>query len=104
MVKGCIIDVILDIRNNSKTYGKFFEIKMNSNDGIALYISKGFAHGFKSLTDNTIICYLTTKVYNSNHDSGIKFDSFGYDWKIKDPIISEKDSKLISFEKFESPF
>jgi len=104
VVKGSVSDVILDIRKKSKTFGKFFEITMDSNEGIALYVSKGFAHGFKSLIDNTIICYITTKVYNSYYDSGIKFDSFGYDWKIKEPIVSEKDRNLISFDRFESPF
>jgi len=104
VVKGCITDVVLDIRKNSKSFGKFFEITMDSNEGIALYISKGYAHGFKSLTNDTIICYLTTRVYNSNYDAGIKFDSFGYDWNIKEPIISEKDRNLVSFDRFESPF
>lgn len=104
VLKGSVIDVVLDIRKNSDKYGNFFELKMSSNEGMAIYIPKGFAHGFKSLEDETIICYLTTKVYDSKHDSGIRYDSFGYDWQLKNPIVSDKDKKLIVFDEFKSPF
>lgn len=104
MLKGSVIDVVLDIRKNSDQYSNFFELKMSSNEDMAIYIPKGFAHGFKSLEDETIICYLTTKVYDSKHDSGIRYDSFGYDWQLKNPIVSDKDKKLIVFDEFKSPF
>lgn len=96
IVSGAIIDVILDIRNNSQTFGKFYEIKIES-DKNALYIPIGFAHGFKSLMDNTIVVYNQTSCYDRNSDDGIRWDSFNYDWNIKTPIISERD---INFEPF----
>ena len=66
----------------------------------ALYIPKGCAHGYRVLEDNTITLYKATKVHSAKHDLGIKWDSFGYDWDILNPIISKKDHELIEFKKF----
>ncbi|MFA6281931.1 MAG: dTDP-4-dehydrorhamnose 3,5-epimerase family protein, partial [Candidatus Omnitrophota bacterium] len=89
--KGRIIDVILDLRKNSKTYGKFIDVEVSDKNNIAIYIDKGFAHGFKALENNTFVFYSTSKPHSKTHDCGIRWDSFGYDWKIKNPIMSEKD-------------
>ncbi|NUU99645.1 dTDP-4-dehydrorhamnose 3,5-epimerase [Marinitoga sp. 1154] len=101
---GSIIDVVVDIRKNSNNFGKFFEIKLYSEKNIAIYISKGFAHGFLSLEDNTIVNYLTTSIYSKEHDFGIKWNSFGYNWNVEHPIVSERDDQFPELIEFNSPF
>ena len=100
VINGSVIDVVLDLRNGSETYGAFFEIELNAKTPKALYIPEGCAHGYKVLEDNTITLQKATKVHSAKHDLGIKWDSFGYDWDILNPIISEKDHELIEFKKF----
>ena len=102
--KGRIIDVVLDLRKDSNTYGNFIDIELSDRNNIAVYVGKGFAHGFKALEDSTFTFYSISKSYSQEHDCGIRWDSFGYDWQIKDPIISERDNNLINFGEFSSPF
>ena len=97
VVKGAVTDVVLDVRENSETYGKWFEIELNDLNNLALYIPTGCAHGYKVLADNTITLYMGTQVNIPKDDVGFRWDSFGYDWKIEQPIISEKDSNLPKF-------
>lgn len=99
---GKILDVVIDIRSHSFTFGKFFKIILDSKENNFLYIPKGFAHGFLSLEDDTKVHYLQTSVYSKECDSGILYDSFGLDWQeecskygIRDLIISQRD---LSFE------
>ncbi|SHF15648.1 dTDP-4-dehydrorhamnose 3,5-epimerase [Marinitoga hydrogenitolerans DSM 16785] len=101
---GCIIDVVVDIRKNSENFGKFFAIRLCSEENLAIYISKGFAHGFLSLEDNTIVNYLTTSIYSKEHDFGIKWNSFRYNWSVKNPIVSERDNSFPELKEFDSPF
>lgn len=97
VVNGHIKDVILDIREDSETYGKWFEIELTGEDSTALYIPKGCAHGYRVLEDNSITLYMATETNVPKDDLGIKWDSFGYDWEIEDPILSEKDKNLPDF-------
>lgn len=103
VVKGEIIDVLLDIRLNSNTYGKFFVYNIKEG-GDSIFVPKGFAHGFLSKLENTIVIYLVDSEHNKEHDIGIKYDSFGYDWEVKDPIISVRDQNHQKFEDYKSPF
>ena len=105
VINGSVIDVVLDTRKDSATFGKWIEIKLDTKGkGKALYIPIGCAHGYKVLEDNTITLYMATKVHSIKNDTGIKYDSFGYDWNIKIPIISEKDKTLLSFEEFKKEY
>lgn len=104
VLNGKILDVILDIRMNSPTYGKYFSIYVEGSDGKTLYIPKGFAHGFKALADDTIVEYNQTTVYAPDCDAGILYNSFGFNWGINEPIISERDNNFESFENFNTPF
>lgn len=104
VISGKILDVVLDIRKSSPTYGQFFSIELTSKEGKTIYIPKGFAHGFLALEDNTIVEYNQTTGYAHNNDAGIKYDSFGFDWKISAPIISDRDNCFCSFENFLTPF
>lgn len=94
---GKITDVVLDIRKGSKTFGEYFKIEISSQDNILLYIPVGCAHGFLSMQEDTMVTYLQTSGYCSKLDQGIKYDSFGFNWGIDHPIVSERD---LGFQKF----
>ena len=98
VINGCVIDVVLDLRNNSSTYGKYFEIRLSANDPLSLYIPKGCAHGYRVMEDQTITLYKATKYHSAIHDQGIKWNSFGYDWGIENPIMSDRDKNLEEFQ------
>jgi dTDP-4-dehydrorhamnose 3,5-epimerase/CDP-3, 6-dideoxy-D-glycero-D-glycero-4-hexulose-5-epimerase len=101
---GAIIDVVLDIRKNSPTFGKNYSIKVTQEEPKLIYIPIGCAHGFLSLEDNTMVTYLQTTCYMKTADEGIRFNSFGFDWGVQTPIISERDSCFIDFDSFKTPF
>jgi len=100
IIKGRVLDVILDIRGNSPTYGKYFEIELSEATPQSLYIPIGCAHGYKVLQDESIVMYMSTQIHSAVDDVGIYYNSFGYDWQLADPIISEKDAKLPDFGEF----
>ena len=102
--KGRIKDVVVDIRKQSATYGKSFSIELEDQKGLYLYIPKGFAHGFVSLEDRSIVNYAQTTCYSKSHDSGIDAMSIGFDWGIKSPIRSGRDLTFVSLTQFVTPF
>lgn len=102
--KGKIRDVVVDLRKCSNTYGKCFSVELNACEGQYLYIPKGFAHGFLSLEDDTIVNYAQTSGYSKEHDHGIAYDSIGFDWDVKEPVISGRDLAFVPLENFKSPF
>ena len=102
--QGAIIDVMVDLRKDSPTFKHFFSQELSAANHKAFYIPKGFAHGFKSLTDNTITCYFVSTEYSKNHDTGVRYDSIGFNWEIANPIISKRDSEFKELKDFESPF
>ena len=102
--RGKIKDVVLDIRKDSKTYGKYFSIELDDNKAQYMYIPKGLAHGFVSLEDGSIVNYAQTSCYSKEHDCGILYNSFGFDWGIENPIISGRDTTFEKLENFKSPF
>ena len=92
------------VRKKSKTYGKYIPIELSEENKKSVYIPKGFAHGFKSLKDGTKMVYNVSTVYNKESDFGIRYDSFGFDWGINEPIMSDRDKMFIGLEEFNSPF
>ena len=104
LLSGKITDVILDLRKKSKTYKKFFSFDLSSNHFNSIFIPEGCAHGFLSHSDNTTMVYYLSSVYDSKNDSGIRYDSFGFKWNVKKPIISERDKKFVELKKFITPF
>lgn len=94
VVSGRILDVALDIRQESKTYGQYYTTELSSDNAKSLYMSKGIAHGFLTLSDSACVVYMTTSVYAPKHDDGIHWDSFGFNWGVNNPIISERDSSF----------
>tara|TARA_B100001059_G_C17826889_1_gene581966 strand:+ start:2414 stop:2926 length:513 start_codon:yes stop_codon:yes gene_type:complete len=90
---GEILDVVVDLRKNSKTYGKHFSIKINQNSDFSLFIPEGFAHGFMCLSKNCIIYYKCTNYRNEKSEVTLKWNDkdLKIKWPIKKPILSKKD-------------
>lgn len=101
---GKIMDVAVDLRKNSPTYGKFHILELNGEKGNMIYLPKGIAHGFLTLSDKAVIIYNLTSVYSPEHDKGILWSSCGINWNNSCPILSERDKKHPRLEEFESPF
>jgi dTDP-4-dehydrorhamnose 3,5-epimerase len=106
VIQGAVIDVIVDIRKNSITYGKTFKIELSSINGLQLWIPEGFAHGFMSLEDNTVLNYKCTSYYNKESENAILWndETLKIEWNNDSPILSEKDRLAPSFNVIKSPF
>ena len=100
--KGKILDVILDLRADSDTFGMHYSTLISENNNKALIVPKGFAHGFCTLKDETEVRYKVDSVYSPEHECGILWNdpSLAINWPVLDPIISEKDAKLFTFAEF----
>lgn len=106
-ISGNILDVAVDLRTNSKTYGKSFSIELSSENNRQLFVPKGFAHGFQVLSEIAIVSYKVDNYYNPDSDSGLIWNDkdLSIDWNLDlKPILSKKDLKLISFKELKSPF
>lgn len=102
--KGAILDVLVDLRKDSKTYGEFFAHELSEQNHLAFYIPEGFAHGFKALTDDAMTYYLVSSAYSQQHDTGILYSSIGMDWGTSNPILSNRDLSFPTLKDFSSPF
>ena len=100
VLRGKIFDVALDCRKNSKTFGKYFSIILSEKENISLYIPEGFAHGFCSLSNNTIMHYKCTNYRDKKSETGIIWNDneINIKWPIEKPILSSKDKKNIIFK------
>lgn len=105
-IKGSILDVAVDIRKNSQTYGQHFDIILNETNKTMLWIPPGFAHGFLTLENDTIFSYKCTNTYNKTSEDSILWNDPTIDikWGINNPILSEKDKTGKLFKDFESMF
>ena len=107
-VRGAVLDVAVDLRKGSPTYGKHVAVELTEDNHRQLFIPKGFAHGFAVLSDTAVFQYKCDDFYHPEVDGGINIldDSLGIDWKIpKDKaILSEKDTKHPLLKDFDSPF
>ncbi|MFT6165705.1 MAG: dTDP-4-dehydrorhamnose 3,5-epimerase [Vicingaceae bacterium] len=106
VLRGAVLDVAVDIRKNSPTYGQHYSIILSEKNKTQFYIPSGFAHGFKTLEDNTIFSYKCTEGYNKESEGSIKWDDqeLGINWEVKNPIVSEKDQIAPSFKELNSQF
>lgn len=97
--KGEVFDVAVDLRRNSKTYGRWAGVRLSEENKKQFYVPKGFAHGFLVLSEEAEFVYKCTEVYHPEDEGGIRWDDseINVDWKIENPIISEKDSKAPLF-------
>jgi dTDP-4-dehydrorhamnose 3,5-epimerase len=106
VIKGEVLDIAVDIRKNSPTYGKHISVILSEENKNILYVPEGFAHGFLTLKDDTIFSYKCGNVYNKEAERGIMWNDsqLNIDWKIAEPLLSPKDMVNVSFKDFESPF
>ena len=104
VVKGKILDVAVDLRKKSKTYGKHYKIILSDKNQTSVFIPAGFAHGFASLDRENIVVYSCTNYRHQKSENGILWNDkkLKINWSIKNPIISKKDLKNPSFENFEN--
>ncbi|MGB0917688.1 MAG: dTDP-4-dehydrorhamnose 3,5-epimerase [Flavobacteriales bacterium] len=106
VLKGAVLDIVVDIRKNSKTYGEYFSIELSDENHKALWVPPGFAHGFKTLVDDTIFYYNCTQVYDKSSEGSILWNdpTLNIDWQIDNPTLSDKDQQGQLFKTFESEF
>jgi dTDP-4-dehydrorhamnose 3,5-epimerase len=106
VIQGSALDVVVDIRRGSPTYGKNFTTVLSADNFVQLYIPEGFAHGFATLEDNTLFIYKCSDYYNPAVEDGLPWNDMdlGIEWNIDSPILSERDRNFKSFKEFESPF
>jgi dTDP-4-dehydrorhamnose 3,5-epimerase len=102
--QGAILDVIVDLRKSSPTFGQYYAQELSAENHLAYFIPEGFAHGFKSLTEDAMTYYLVSSEYSQPNDTGVRFDTIGFDWGVQEPIISARDLSFVSMNDFESPF
>lgn len=106
-VKGAVLDVAVDIRKGSSTYGQHVAVELTEDNHRQFFIPKGFAHGFAVLSETAVFQYKCDAFYHPEADGGISIldESLGIDWRIKDKaILSEKDTKHPLLKDFDSPF
>ena len=106
VVKGKILDVVIDLRKNSKTFGKSFKIILSKKNALGLFIPSGFAHAYYSYEKENIIYYKLDNYYAPNYENGIIYNDkyIKINWPRKKMAVSKKDKKLQSFKKFKQKF
>jgi dTDP-4-dehydrorhamnose 3,5-epimerase len=100
---GAVLDVMLDLRAGAGQ-GRIASVILRADEPALLVIPRGIAHGFRSLADDTLMVYKTSTGHSPEHDKGIRWDSFGFDWQVDAPVISERDRAHPAYADFASPF
>lgn len=107
-VKGAVLDVAVDIRKGSPTYGQHVAVELTADNHRQFFISRGFAHGFAVLSETAVFQYKCDEFYHPEADDGISIqdESLGIDWNIptEKALLSEKDTKHVVLKDFDSPF
>ena len=106
VLKGKILDCVIDLRRNSKTFGKTFKIVLSEKNGLSLYVPSGFAHSYLTLAKENIVYYKLSEYYYPKSENGILWNDkdLKIKWPIKNPKISQKDKKLLTFKNFVKNF
>ena len=106
VMQGSVMDVAVDIRKLSPTYGQWVSVILSQHNKWMYWIPPGFAHGFVALEDNTVFFYKCTNGYNKESEGSILWNdpTLNIDWKMDNPVLTEKDKQAPSFEGFDSPF
>ena len=107
-IEGSVMDVAVDIRKGSPTYGKHVAVELTGENKRQLFVPRGFAHGFSVLSDSAVFAYKVDNTYAPKYDSGIRYDDqeLNIDWGLtqEDVQLSEKDKNLAFFKDLETPF
>ena len=106
VIKGAVIDVIVDIREDSNSYGETYWAYLSEENRRQFFVPRGFAHGFAALEDDTVFAYKCSNFYNKASEGCIMFNDkdLNIDWQVENPITSEKDMNGEAFATFVSPF
>ena len=106
VIKGAVVDVAVDIRKNSPTYGQHFAVELSEENKTVVWIPAGFAHGFVSLKDDTIFSYKCTGVYNKESEGALIWndEDLNIDWRVENPLVSDKDMVAGNFNDFITQF
>jgi dTDP-4-dehydrorhamnose 3,5-epimerase len=106
VVKGAVLDVAVDLRKESPTFGKYVSFELSEENKLICWIPPGFAHGFLTLRDETIFSYKCSNYYHRESERSIRWNDpdIGIDWNFPDPLLSEKDKDAMLFKSFISPF
>lgn len=106
VIQGKVLDVAVDIRKGSPTYGSYHAVELDAISKRMFYIPEGFAHGFLTMEEDTIFAYKCTNYYNKESEGSLLWsdETIGIKWNIENPILSEKDKISPLFKDFNSPF
>jgi dTDP-4-dehydrorhamnose 3,5-epimerase len=106
VLQGKVLDVAVDIRFGSPTFGKYYSVELSDENHFIVWIPPGFAHGFSVLSDETIFSYKCTKLYSKEHERAIIYNDadLKIDWRVKNPIVSEKDLSAKNFKEIQNDF
>lgn len=104
--RGAILDVAVDIRDGSPTYGKWVAVELSADNGRQLFVPKGFLHGFVTLMDDTEVQYKCTDLYAPENDGAVRWDdpALGIDWGVTAPVLSDKDARAPLLADIGTPF
>jgi dTDP-4-dehydrorhamnose 3,5-epimerase/CDP-3, 6-dideoxy-D-glycero-D-glycero-4-hexulose-5-epimerase len=101
--QGAVCDVLLDLRAGAG-YGRVAYAELSGQNCQLIFIPKGIAHGFVALDHNSLMIYKTSTVHNPESDCGIRWDSFGFDWGVSQPCLSDRDQRQAPMASFLTPF
>ena len=106
VIQGAVLDVAVDLRKNSETYGQQYATELSAENKRMFYIPEGFAHGFLTLEDETIFSYKCSSFYNKESEDSLLWNDkdLNINWGIENPILSEKDEHAQNFNQYNSPF
>jgi dTDP-4-dehydrorhamnose 3,5-epimerase len=108
VIRGKVLDVAVDLRKGSSTFGRHIATELSADNGRQFFIPRGFAHGFLVLEDNTIFSYKCDNFYHPEADGGISIldETLNIDWGLamEEALVSEKDAKHVKLAEFDSPF
>ncbi|MDH5379872.1 MAG: dTDP-4-dehydrorhamnose 3,5-epimerase [Cyclobacteriaceae bacterium] len=101
VITGAVLDIVVDLRKNSKTFGQHYKCLLTEEKNNMLYVPEGFAHGFSAIKDS-VFHYMVNNVYNKESEYGILWNdsTLNIDWEIENPLVSDKDKNLHNFEEF----
>lgn len=103
-VDGCVLDVVVDLRQGSSTYGNCVSRELDGRAPSGFVIPKGCGHAFLTLTDQAMLVYNVTTAYSPQHDCGVLWNTVDFDWPIVEPLLSDRDRSFPSLSEFASPF
>jgi dTDP-4-dehydrorhamnose 3,5-epimerase len=104
VLSGRVRDVVLDLRRGSPAFGEHLSVELSEAEPALIYLPRGVAHGFGTLSEATTMLYWVTAQHAPERDAGIRWDSFGADWGIAAPLLSERDRALPALADYLSPF